>query len=68
MNEHDATEQAYCNGYEAGCAAANAQIVRCKDCKHMSRLINMVHCDAWERFNGMGEDGFCNYGERKEEK
>lgn len=75
MNLHNATEQAYRNGYDAGynkgwivgCEQAMKGIVRCKDCIHMSRLINMVHCNTWERFNGMGEDGFCSYGERKED-
>lgn len=36
MNTHDATEQAYRNGYDAGYKAAKAEIVRCKDCKHYS--------------------------------
>lgn len=67
MNPHDATEQAYRNGYEAGYKAAKDEIVHCKDCIHMSRLTNMLHCAVWAMYHGMGDDGFCSYGERKED-
>lgn len=39
-------------------------VVRCRDCRHMSIEQGLRYCDAWERFNGEGDDGFCNYGER----
>lgn len=75
MNPHDAIEQAYHNGYEAGynkgwivgCEQAMKGIVRCKDCIHMSRLTNTLHCAVWAMCHGMGEDGFCGYAERKED-
>ena len=43
------------------------EAVRCKDCKHMELAMgNLRWCNAWDGINGMGDDGFCNYGERKE--
>lgn len=41
-------------------------VVWCKDCKHMVRKLGACYCFAWGHFNGAGEEGFCNYGERKE--
>ena len=42
--------------------------VRCKDCKHMEKvgLNNHRYCNVWRHINGMGDDGYCNYGERKD--
>lgn len=46
---------------------SSVEVVRCKDCKHMELTrIGLRWCDAWGEINGMGDDGFCNYGERKE--
>ena len=42
------------------------EVVRCKECKHMYLRNGLRWCDAWGEINGMGDDGFCNYGERKE--
>ena len=58
MREMDAFEQAYKNGY----AAAEAKIVRCKDCKHWE--------DGWlgcctKLHTVIPYDGFCSYGERR---
>lgn len=39
--------------------------VRCKDCRHMTVERGLRFCNVWEKFNGMGDEGFCNYGERK---
>ena len=47
-------------------AADVAQVVRCKDCKHMEIDRGGRFCHVWGGYNGMGDDGFCNYGERKE--
>ena len=44
------------------------EVVRCKDCKHMYRRKGLRWCDAWGEINGMGDDGFCNYGERRGEE
>ena len=41
------------------------EVVRCKDCVHMKNQFNARYCEVWTMFNGMGDDGFCNYGERK---
>jgi hypothetical protein len=68
MTPHDATEQAYRNGYEAGYKAAKDEMVRCKDCKHQRNWRPMCYCTIWKTVHGMGEDGFCGYGIRKEEK
>lgn len=40
-------------------------VVRCKDCVHMENRFNARFCKVWCMFNGMGDDGFCNYGERR---
>ncbi len=41
------------------------EVVRCKDCKHMELTPYGRWCNAWFGINGMGDEGFCNYGERK---
>lgn len=44
------------------------EVVRCKDCKHMIiKPFNARFCCVWCDYNGMGDEGFCNYGERREE-
>ena len=42
-------------------------VVRCKDCKHR-RIVDFGarYCMVWQAYNGFGDEGFCNYGERKE--
>ena len=41
------------------------KVVRCKDCKHY--VVQRLEC-RYPRHNGIiGIDGFCSYGERKEE-
>ena len=41
------------------------ELVRCKNCVHMKKQFGARYCEVWTMFNGMGDDGFCNYGERK---
>ena len=42
-------------------------VVRCKDCKHMNVVgVGYRWCKAWERIQTMGDDGFCCFGERKD--
>lgn len=41
-------------------------VVRCRECKHMRRDNVGIFCETWKGYNGCGEDGFCNYGERRE--
>ena len=42
-------------------------VVRCKDCKHVQvSPIGFRWCKVWERIQTMGDDGFCNFGERKD--
>lgn len=45
-----------------------AEVVRCLECKHMVQKSHTrsIYCTFWRAVNGMGIDGFCNYGERKE--
>ena len=44
------------------------EVVRCKDCKHMEVTPDCLRwCYVWNGINGMGDEGFCNYGERKDE-
>lgn len=40
-------------------------VTRCKDCKYMIQWAYGRYCTVWDGVNGMGDDGFCNYGERK---
>ena len=40
-------------------------VVRCKDCRHITVERGLCFCNVWEKFNGMGYEGFCNYGERR---
>lgn len=44
-------------------AVEAVEVVRCKDCRHISVERGLCFCNLWEKFNGMGYDGFCNYGE-----
>lgn len=42
------------------------RVIRCKDCKHMEVTPDCLRwCHVWSGINGMGDDGFCNYGERR---
>lgn len=41
------------------------EVVRCKDCIHMENSAQFRHCRVWGAINGMGDEGFCNYGERR---
>ena len=42
-------------------------VVRCKDCKHMSVVgMGFRWCQSWERIQTMGDEGFCCFGERKD--
>ena len=43
------------------------EVVRCGDCKHMILQSHTRYCTVWNGHNGLGDDGFCNYGERKSE-
>lgn len=45
----------------------NVRVVRCKDCRHMTKELGYRYCNVWERINGHGDDGFCCYGERRSE-
>ena len=41
------------------------EVVKCKDCRHITVERGLCFCNVWEKFNGMGYEGFCNYGERR---
>ena len=70
MDEHTATELAYKNGYDKGYADAKAELVRCKDCKHLVLTDEGEHnpcdcvCDYWMA-DGLNDNDFCYYGERR---
>ena len=49
-------------------AADVAEVVRCKDCKYMTQWAYGRYCTVWDGVNGMGDDGFCNYGERRRQQ
>ena len=70
MDEHTATELAYKNGYEKGYADAKAELVRCKDCKHImhSAIYKKLFCTNIYGLRDIciSKDDFCSYGERRE--
>lgn len=41
-------------------------VVRCRDCKRVEHTGNARWCKLWRGYNGMGDEGYCNYGERKD--
>lgn len=55
----------YDEGYRDGKRDA-VVVVRCKDCEHMKVVGHGFRwCVAWERIQTMGDEGFCNFGERR---
>lgn len=51
-------------------SADAVEVVRCKDCKHSTEWYrDKRRCFLWNE-NGISvfEDGFCNYGERKDDE
>lgn len=62
----------YDKGYIDGRAARDAEIVRCKDCKHSFGyttgygLYGGLTCEALDR--DVDDEFFCSYGERKEDE
>ena len=44
------------------------EVVRCKGCRHITVERGLCFCNVWEKFNGMGYEGFCNYGERRSDE
>lgn len=59
----------FCNGAwrdNDGDAVDIVEVVRCKDCRFMKMLDpGYRYCLVWRGVNSLGDDGFCNYGERK---
>lgn len=43
------------------------EVVRCGECKHIENSPYGRYCTVWHGHNGMGDEGFCSYGERKTE-
>ena len=44
------------------------EVVKCKDCRHITVERGLCFCNVWEKFNGMGYECFCNYGERRSDE
>lgn len=66
MDKYTATELAFKNGYEKGYEAAKAEIVHCKECEHMGITPDSFRwCYVWDGINVMGDEGYCNYGEKR---
>lgn len=41
-------------------------IVRCKECKYQyTGSMGTRFCQIWDKPNGYGDEGYCCYGERK---
>lgn len=55
------------NAPECETVPDSVEVVRCGECQHMTNELGLRYCNVWERINGMGDEGFCNYGERKTE-
>ena len=69
MDKHTATEVAFKHGfekgYEAGKKDAMAELVRCKDCKHLE--ITGCYGECNRGYMGIVKPwDFCSYGERRE--
>lgn len=79
MDNHNACEQAWLNGYRQGREAVEkkgpidvAIVVRCKDCKHTNGK-ESVFCPGYlvcskakkNQAAYVKPDDFCSYGERK---
>lgn len=43
-------------------------VVRCKDCKFQTTKAHtsVGFCEVWQGYNGLGDEGYCVYGERRE--
>lgn len=50
---------------QAAPAVDAVEVVRCGECKHIENSPYGRYCTVWHGHNGMGDEGFCNYGERK---
>jgi hypothetical protein len=57
--------RSYKNGYDAGRRDAEGRIVRCKECVHYNVYRLECHNKHMNGINGI--DGFCSYGERRED-
>ena len=55
------------NQYQKGYSDRDAELVRCKDCKHSEEWYgDKRRCFLWHESGiDVFEDGFCNYGKRK---
>lgn len=42
------------------------EVVRCNDCVHAEEKFGSTYCKAWNMFNTYRDEGFCNYGRRKD--
>ena len=63
----------YDRGFADGYMAAKGELVLCRDCKHYDNSEGICWCKINSKFfpggvdwHGFPEDGFCSYGERKE--
>ena len=63
----------YEKGYADGIADARGELVRCKDCKHYDNSEGIQWCHLNSKFgkfamdwHSFPEDGFCSYGERRD--
>ena len=50
------------------CGVDFAEVVRCKNCKHHEERFGASFCKIWMMFNGAGDEGFCNYGVRRNKR
>lgn len=74
MDNYDATEQAYKNGYAKGYEDATDNILRCKGCKYWLHMEDGFGDCTNGRFHldghadpTMNADDFCSCGERRDD-
>ena len=54
------------------CRYYEKEVVRCGECIFMEKMYTPDgsfcgnYCCVWVSYNGNGDDGYCNYGERKD--
>lgn len=71
MNVHDATEQAYRNGYEQGFKKGKANaVIHCKDCDHSVTLQMGLYspvqrfCHLGGYFKSVSDTDFCSWAKK----
>lgn len=49
-------------------STGGTEVVRCSECKHLRPHKGIRCCIALAKVNGLGDKGFCSYGERRKDR